>query len=911
MMKIQTIAILFLFFCGLSAHAKSILNSDADIVVAFDGSGDFTKIQDAINAVPSNSDRQWVIYIKRGFYNSEKLIIPYDKKNIYFIGESRDETIISYHIYDCSDGKCPVEDAALWTGDNIRTSATLTVQGDGFRAENLTIENTAGPVGQALAITIQADKVVFVNCNLKGYQDTIYMWSAGKRTYYKNCLVTGRTDYIYGAGIGFFDYCEIRSYGGGWITAPSTPKAQPYGFVFSNCSITYALNSPRSGDDGAMVRLGRPWHEYPKVAWLYCNMTEKIHPEGWGDTWNMDYAAASTDLHLYEYMNTGAGAEMNGRANWAGLRSLTSEEAAEYTAQKVLAGTDNWDPAAEPALVQTYEWIGTGIGLGWLTNTNWNPQGIPVNGETATVSGKDTIEATGGTFEADLALTDTSKLIVTANSAANYLSVNGGQIVAAEAVSLGGKIATKDTLVVDVSGILTLDAQLVGVHKLIKKGAGKLILNADNSGFSGDIFVETGTLEASIASSLGKGDLSVANGAELIISNNNAFQPTSKLIVEDGAHLQLDANVTTSEFYLGSSIQPVGSYFAVTNPSLISGTGQIIVGRPSVFTFIGGANGNWDNPAHFIPALLPEAGETVNCEIEMETTSSVFAADIHLVSPGHIRLRGAHSATGTIIMEEGTYFNYNTGGTGMTLNAPIVVSGNIKLIMASANSAGSKMTLGGPISGNHTILAVNNGRGTVNNGTVVLTGGNSGFTGVWDITSPSTSYPDANYVTAIEGNAANAFGAGTIVVDLNNQVIFSHEKAAGDELKLQLSGNAKAVLNVVVQVKTLTINSIAFTQGTYSAITNPGYFEGPGSIIVNGTTSSPDINQSAPVRLQGTTLMLDGTTTAVSVYSIQGTPIRHVENMSQIELKDLKAGVYLIRYCVDGKKGNMKFINMK
>src|SRR5690606_28172042 len=126
-----------------------------------------TKIQDAINAAPSNSERRTVIYIKRGLYNTEKLIVPANKRNLTFIGESREETIISYHIYDCSapGGKCPVADAAKWTGENIATSATITTLGDGFRAENLTFQNTAPPMGQAQAITIRSDKNVFLNCN--------------------------------------------------------------------------------------------------------------------------------------------------------------------------------------------------------------------------------------------------------------------------------------------------------------------------------------------------------------------------------------------------------------------------------------------------------------------------------------------------------------------------------------------------------------------------------------------------------------------------------------------------------------------------------------------------------------------------------------------------------------------------
>ncbi len=320
-----------------------------DIVVALDGSGDFTSLQEAIDSVRDNRSNRTVIYLKKGIYDKEKLMVPAAKENITLLGEDRDKTVIRYHIYDCKcdeaiNGRCPPEAVKLWDEDTLRTSATLTIKGSGFRAENLTIENTAGPVGQAQAITVQADKTVFVNCDLKSYQDTIYLWSAGCRTYFRNCLVVGRTDYIYGSGIGYFDECEIRSWGGGWITAPATPKEQDYGFVFYKCDITYEDDSPRDGDDGHPFRLGRPWHEYPRVAFLYCEMSKMVHPEGWGDTWRMDYAASSEDLYLCEYGNKGRGADMDDRADWAGLRELTKSEANDYTVNKVLSGRDGWKP---------------------------------------------------------------------------------------------------------------------------------------------------------------------------------------------------------------------------------------------------------------------------------------------------------------------------------------------------------------------------------------------------------------------------------------------------------------------------------------------------------------------------------------------------------------------------------------
>ncbi len=841
-MKQFLILVSLVFGIGLMTQSRATDNPvNADIVVAQDGTGNFSTIQAAINAAPSNSDRRTVIYIKRGLYDAEKLIIPADKINLSFIGESREETIISYHIYDCTSGKCPTDDAAKWTGDNILTSATLTILGDGFRAENMTIQNTAGPVGQAQAITVRADKCVFINIDFYSYQDTMYFWSDGKRSYFEGCLIVGRTDYIYGSGTVYFQSCEIRSWGGGWITAPSTAQYQPYGFVFNECDITYALNSPRGGDNGELVRFGRPWHNYPKVAWLYCDMTEMINPEGWGDKWNMDYADTSTDLHLYEFMNTGPGADMSQRADWAGLRALTDEEALDYTVQKVMAGNDGWDPTAEAPLVQTYIWTGNGDTNGWLVPENWNPVGTPAKGESAEVDSIFTIVADGDTFPADLSLKNGAVLNIAANSTVNYLSVAAGQIQTSSDVSLNGKIATKDSIVFVTDNSLALDATLSGVHHLIKTGSGTLTLNADNSNFSGLITISEGTIEAVSENALGKSSIQVNQYTTLIIGNSNAFYAKSKLEIETGASLVLNADVTTSEFFIDGVMQDVGEYSAATNPDLISGTGKIIIGRPETFIFHRGANGNWDVPENYTPALFPLAGETAIVEEEMETTSTVYEADIVMQNGGNLRLRGEHESTGTIHMKEGTSFRYNTSGTGMALKAPISVEGNVSMIMESGNTGGSKMTLSGPIDGTYKVTALNNGKGTVNNGTLLLTGDNSDFTGIWDLTQYSTKYPTTpGYITLIEGNSQNAFGKGRIVVGQGNRVVFSNPKAAGDSLVLTLNESAKALLNTDLFVKKYVLNDASVAVGEYSATTNPELYEGDGKIIVGESDSIPE-----------------------------------------------------------------------
>lgn len=884
------ISLCFLFFIN-TQNANAI---NADIVVAIDGSGDFTKIQDAIDAVPSNqTDRRTIIFIKSGLYNTEKLIVPTNKINVTIIGESRDQTIVSYHIYDCtnvaSGNKCPAEDVPQWTGDNIRTSATLTIMGEGFRAENLTIRNTAGPVGQALAITVQADKTVFINCDILGYQDTIYLWSAAKRSYFEGCLVLGRTDYIYGAGIGYFEACEIRSYGGGYITAPSTPKTQNYGFVFNNCEITYASGSPRSGDDGLQFAMGRPWHEYPKVAWLNCEMTEMLDPLGWPTTWNMDYAATSTDLHLYEYNNTGAGADMSGRAKWAGIKALTAEEAANYTAEKVLNGTDGWAPWEEAPAVKTYEWDGGGNNTGWLTPENWNPDGVPATAEVANITGNYTIDANGGTFTADLNLKAGAVLNISTSSTIAYAACEDATISSSVDVSLSGKIATKDTLFFNVSSNLNVDAKLFGIHKIVKRANGSVTLNADNSNFSGLFIVNGGTLIAPVANSLGKGNVEVSAGSTLKVDHESAFFPEASLTVVNGATLNLNATVTLSEFYIDGSLQGVSAYNATTNPGLITGTGSIIVGRPSSFKFTGGT---WDNVGGYSPSLLPEAGETVYCEGEMETSGTVNQANVIFVKgKGKLRLRGVHTSTGTLTFEGGNRISYATGGTGFTLDAPIILNDDINFEMNSGNADGSIMKLLGTISGEHKIIVKNTKTGLSNTSKVWLEGDNSNFSGTWDV---STHASDANGVTGIVGASANAYGNAAIIIGAGNFAQFDITNCVSESNTLTLSSGGKAIVNANIKLGKLTLGNSTYNTGTFTATTNPEFIEGTGSILLEGTSIIEKKTKNFKPNYENGTLFLGSTINHINIYSLTGKLIESAQvNGNSVNIH-LPAGFYII-----------------
>jgi pectinesterase len=208
--------------------------------------------------------------------------------------------------------------------NNTFHTATLLVQGDDFRAENLTIENTAGPVGQAVALAVEADRCVFENCRMLGNQDTLYADGANARQYYKNCYIDGTTDFIFGSATALFENCAIHSKADSYITAASTPKGRPYGFVFLKCKLT-AANGVKK------VFLGRPWRSYAKTVFIECDMGAHIRPEGWH---NWGSKEKERTVYYAEGGNTGPGAETDKRVSWSVV--LPNEQLKKYCAKEVL-----------------------------------------------------------------------------------------------------------------------------------------------------------------------------------------------------------------------------------------------------------------------------------------------------------------------------------------------------------------------------------------------------------------------------------------------------------------------------------------------------------------------------------------------------------------------------------------------
>ena len=296
-----------------------------DFVVAKDGSGDFFTIQEAINAVPDfRKENRTTIYIRKGVYK-EKLIIPASKINVSLIGA--EGAVISGDDYASKPNRF---------GENMSTSgsASCYIYAPDLICENLTFENTAGRVGQAVACFVAGDRVIFRNCRFLGNQDTLYNFGKHCRQYFEDCYIEGTVDFIFGSSTAVFNRCIVHSLSKGYLTAPSTPQDEAYGYVFIDCRLTAAEGVEK-------VYLARPWRPYAKSVFIHCEMGGHILPVGWHN-WNKKDAEKT--IFFAEYENTGAGAATKKERAKFGrqLKNLKG-----YSIEEILAGADGWNPLAK------------------------------------------------------------------------------------------------------------------------------------------------------------------------------------------------------------------------------------------------------------------------------------------------------------------------------------------------------------------------------------------------------------------------------------------------------------------------------------------------------------------------------------------------------------------------------------
>lgn len=289
------------------------------IVVSRDGTGNFRTLQEAIESARAFMDYTVTIYVKNGVYK-EKVIVPSWMENIDIIGEDRDKTIITY------------DDHANINKMGTFRTYTVKVEGSDITFKNLTIENNAAQLGQAVALHTEGDRLKFINCRILGNQDTIYTGAKFTRLYFKDCYIDGTTDFIFGPSTALFEDCIIHSKRNSYVTAASTPKEAKYGYVFKHCKLT-----AEPGVD--KVYLGRPWRPYAYTLFIECELGKHIVPAGWH---NWGKQSNEETARYMEYKNTGEGANVSERVAWS--KQLTKKEAEAVTVDAIFSTQSNWNP---------------------------------------------------------------------------------------------------------------------------------------------------------------------------------------------------------------------------------------------------------------------------------------------------------------------------------------------------------------------------------------------------------------------------------------------------------------------------------------------------------------------------------------------------------------------------------------
>jgi pectin methylesterase-like acyl-CoA thioesterase len=290
------------------------------LTVAADGSAAFKTVQAAVNA---SSSRDTVIYIRPGIYR-EKLVI--DKAHVQLRGTGADasQVILSY------------DDSAGMAGGTTK-SASVTVSGDDFYAENLTIENTFSRTrpltqegSQAVALKISGDRSVLRNVRFLGFQDTLYANGKPARQYFADCYIEGNVDFIFGDARAYFENCEIHSKAHSvvFITAQSKLLEDEHsGYVFDHCRLT-------ADPDAKTIFLGRPWRAYASVVFLNAEMGPRIASEGWHE-WEHGGKPSLPTVFYAEYKSSGPGAN-------PARKQLSDAEAKQF---ELTTFFDGWNPA--------------------------------------------------------------------------------------------------------------------------------------------------------------------------------------------------------------------------------------------------------------------------------------------------------------------------------------------------------------------------------------------------------------------------------------------------------------------------------------------------------------------------------------------------------------------------------------
>ncbi|KAJ0987458.1 hypothetical protein J5N97_005814 [Dioscorea zingiberensis] len=297
-----------------------------NVTVAKDGSGDFTTITDALNAMPKKYQGRYVIYVKAGEYE-ETVNVTKKMVNVTMYGDGSKKTIItgSKNFID---------------GTRTFQTATFVAAGSGFMAVGICFRNTAGAIKhQAVALRVQSDLSVFLYCRMEGYQDTLYAQT--HRQFYRGCVISGTIDFIFGDAAAVIQNSVLvvrRPLDNQQNIVTANGRVDPHettGFVLHNCRIIpdHRLSSNLT----ISSYLGRPWKQFSKTIIMESRIGSFIHPDGY-TPWNGDFALKT--LFYAEYNNTGPGSDVTARVPWPGFKVITRPAAMRFTVANFLQGRD-------------------------------------------------------------------------------------------------------------------------------------------------------------------------------------------------------------------------------------------------------------------------------------------------------------------------------------------------------------------------------------------------------------------------------------------------------------------------------------------------------------------------------------------------------------------------------------------
>ncbi|KAJ8444016.1 hypothetical protein Cgig2_020862 [Carnegiea gigantea] len=312
----------------------AVNGTKVDVVVAQDGSGNFSTIMEAVAAARNKSATRFVIYIKAGAYY-ENVEVDKKKMNIMFLGDGIGKTWIK--------GNRSVVDG--WT---TFRSAVLAVTGKGFIAKGITVENYAGPAKhQAVALRSGSDLSAFFQCSFVGYQDTLYVHSL--RQFYRECDIYGTVDFVFGNAAVVFQNCSLyarlplENQKNIYTAQGREDPNQNTGISILNCKVAAAADLA-ANKSATRTYLGRPWKEFSRTVIMLSYIEDVVDHAGWLE-WNGTFALNT--LYYGEYKNSGPGANTTARVTWPGYRVITNSTAASmFTVANFIEG-GVWLPSYE------------------------------------------------------------------------------------------------------------------------------------------------------------------------------------------------------------------------------------------------------------------------------------------------------------------------------------------------------------------------------------------------------------------------------------------------------------------------------------------------------------------------------------------------------------------------------------